>query len=155
MVLYTWTNISLSNWQFLIPCYHQNSQRFIVKHILFQHSKHDLFSLFPFDRFRLLVGHVFSPEITYTFIYDLKASFVVDWTLHIHFLYCAFISTYNPRNVFLRQIVNGKEFQFLKIRMIWNKETFANKPKFVSKNFNKHNSLPPNFSIVKPVKKGY
>jgi len=26
MVLYTWTNISISNWQFLIPCYHQNSK---------------------------------------------------------------------------------------------------------------------------------
>jgi len=25
MVLYTWTNISISNWQFLIPCYRQNS----------------------------------------------------------------------------------------------------------------------------------
>jgi len=37
MVLYTWTNISNSNWQFLIPCYDQNSLRFIVKHILFQH----------------------------------------------------------------------------------------------------------------------
>jgi len=24
MFLYTWTNISISNWQFLIPCYHQN-----------------------------------------------------------------------------------------------------------------------------------
>ena len=36
MVLYTWTNISISNWQFLIPCYHQNSKG-NVKHILFQH----------------------------------------------------------------------------------------------------------------------
>jgi len=26
MVLYTWTNISISNWRFLIPCYHQNSK---------------------------------------------------------------------------------------------------------------------------------
>jgi len=38
MVLYTWTNISNTNCQFLIPCYHQNSLRFIVKHILFQQS---------------------------------------------------------------------------------------------------------------------
>ena len=36
MVLHTWTNISISNWQFLILCYHQNS-RVYVKHILFQH----------------------------------------------------------------------------------------------------------------------
>jgi len=35
MVLHTWTNISISNWQFLIPCYHQNSKG-NVKHILFQ-----------------------------------------------------------------------------------------------------------------------
>ena len=34
MVLQTWTNISISNWQFLIPCYHQNSKGH-VKHILF------------------------------------------------------------------------------------------------------------------------
>jgi len=26
MVLHTWTNINISNWQFLIPCYHQNSK---------------------------------------------------------------------------------------------------------------------------------
>jgi len=26
MVLQTWTNISISNWHFLIPCYHQNSK---------------------------------------------------------------------------------------------------------------------------------
>ena len=37
MVLYTWTNVSNTNCQFLIPCYHQNSLGFIVKHILFQH----------------------------------------------------------------------------------------------------------------------
>jgi len=35
MVLHTWTNISISNWQFLIPCYHQNSNG-NVKHILFK-----------------------------------------------------------------------------------------------------------------------
>jgi len=35
MVLHTWTNISISNWQFLILCYHQNSKG-NVKHILFQ-----------------------------------------------------------------------------------------------------------------------
>jgi len=39
MVLYTWTNISNTNCQFLIPCYHQNSLRFIVKHILFQQAR--------------------------------------------------------------------------------------------------------------------
>jgi len=38
MVLHTWTNISISNWQFLIPCYHQNSKG-NVKHILFQQRK--------------------------------------------------------------------------------------------------------------------
>jgi len=27
---YTWTNISISNWQFLIPCYHQNSQEVML-----------------------------------------------------------------------------------------------------------------------------
>jgi len=32
------SNISNSNCQFLIPCYHQNYLRFIVKHILFQHK---------------------------------------------------------------------------------------------------------------------
>jgi len=37
MVLHTWTNISTSNWQFLIPCYHQNL-RVYVKYILFQHT---------------------------------------------------------------------------------------------------------------------
>ena len=26
MVLHTWTNISISNWHILIPCYHQNSK---------------------------------------------------------------------------------------------------------------------------------
>jgi len=36
LVLYTWTNVSNINCQFLIPCYHQNSSGFIVKHILFQ-----------------------------------------------------------------------------------------------------------------------
>jgi len=36
MVLYTWTNVSNTICQFLIPCYHQNSLGFIVKHILFQ-----------------------------------------------------------------------------------------------------------------------
>ena len=35
LIMYTWTNISISNWQFLIPCYHQNSKG-NVKHILFQ-----------------------------------------------------------------------------------------------------------------------
>jgi len=35
MVLHTWTNISISNWHFLIPCYHQNSKG-NVKHILFE-----------------------------------------------------------------------------------------------------------------------
>jgi len=35
MVLHTWTNISISNWQFLIPCYDQNLKVY-VKHILFQ-----------------------------------------------------------------------------------------------------------------------
>ena len=30
MVLYTWTNISISNWQFLIPCYHQNSKEVML-----------------------------------------------------------------------------------------------------------------------------
>ena len=30
MVLHTWTNISISNWQFLIPCYHQNSQEVML-----------------------------------------------------------------------------------------------------------------------------
>jgi len=30
MVLHTWTNISISNWQFLIPCYHQNSQEIML-----------------------------------------------------------------------------------------------------------------------------
>ena len=35
MVSYTWTNISISNWHFLIPCYHQNSKgNGNVKHIL-------------------------------------------------------------------------------------------------------------------------
>jgi len=38
MVMYTWTNISISNWQFLIPCYHQNSKG-NVKHILFQQGR--------------------------------------------------------------------------------------------------------------------
>ena len=38
MVLYTWTNNSNSNCQFLIPCYHQNSLRCIFKPILFQQS---------------------------------------------------------------------------------------------------------------------
>ena len=36
LFLHTWTNISISNWQFLIPCYHQNLKG-NVKHILFQH----------------------------------------------------------------------------------------------------------------------
>jgi len=35
MVLHTWTNIIISNWQFLIPCYHQNSKGNVI-HILFQ-----------------------------------------------------------------------------------------------------------------------
>jgi len=30
MVQYTWTNISISNWQFLIPCYHENSQEVVL-----------------------------------------------------------------------------------------------------------------------------
>jgi len=30
MVMYTWTNISISYWQFLIPCYHQNSQEVVL-----------------------------------------------------------------------------------------------------------------------------
>jgi len=38
MVLYTWTNVSNTNCQFSIPCYHQNSLGFIVKHILFQQN---------------------------------------------------------------------------------------------------------------------
>ena len=37
MVLHTWTNISIPNWHFLIPCYHQNSKG-NGKHILFQQS---------------------------------------------------------------------------------------------------------------------
>ena len=40
MVLHTWTNISISNWQFLIPCYHQNSKG-NVKQILLQHNSHN------------------------------------------------------------------------------------------------------------------
>jgi len=32
MILHTWTNISISNWHILIPCYHQNSKD-NVKHI--------------------------------------------------------------------------------------------------------------------------
>jgi len=36
--VYTWTNISISNWKFLIPCYHQNSQEVVFKHILFQQN---------------------------------------------------------------------------------------------------------------------
>ena len=35
MVLHAWTNISISNWHILIPCYHQNSKG-NVKHTLFQ-----------------------------------------------------------------------------------------------------------------------
>jgi len=35
MVLRTWTNISIFNWQFLTPSYHQNLKG-NVKHILFQ-----------------------------------------------------------------------------------------------------------------------
>ena len=42
MVLHTWTNINISNWQFLIPCYHQNSKG-NVKHILFQQWYPSLF----------------------------------------------------------------------------------------------------------------
>jgi hypothetical protein len=38
MVLHTWTNISISDWHFLIPCYHQNSKG-NVKHILFHHLR--------------------------------------------------------------------------------------------------------------------
>ena len=38
MVLHTWTNISISDWQFLIPCYHKNLKG-NVKHILFQQRK--------------------------------------------------------------------------------------------------------------------
>jgi len=30
MVLYTWKKISISNWQFLIPCYHQNSKEVML-----------------------------------------------------------------------------------------------------------------------------
>jgi len=30
MILYIWTNISISNWHFLIPCYHQNSQEVVL-----------------------------------------------------------------------------------------------------------------------------
>ena len=37
LVLHTWTNINISNWQFLILCYHQNSKG-NVKYILFQHE---------------------------------------------------------------------------------------------------------------------
>jgi len=37
MVLHTWTQISISNWQFLIPCYHLNLKG-NAKHILFQQS---------------------------------------------------------------------------------------------------------------------
>ena len=37
MVLHTWTNMSISNWHFLIPFYLQNSKG-NVKHILFQQS---------------------------------------------------------------------------------------------------------------------
>ena len=40
MVLHTWTNISISSWKFLIPCYHQNFKVY-VKHILFQHSQQE------------------------------------------------------------------------------------------------------------------
>jgi len=35
MVLYTWTNISISNWQYLIPCYHQNSQEAMLNTFCF------------------------------------------------------------------------------------------------------------------------
>jgi len=38
MVLHTWTNISISNWHILIPCYHQNS-KVSVKHTLFQQNR--------------------------------------------------------------------------------------------------------------------
>jgi len=30
MILHTWTNINISNWQFLIPYYHQNSQEIML-----------------------------------------------------------------------------------------------------------------------------
>jgi len=31
MVLYTWTKFSITNWQFLIPCYHQNLERWFCE----------------------------------------------------------------------------------------------------------------------------
>jgi len=34
MVLYIWTSISISNWQFLIPCYHQNSKETVLTHFV-------------------------------------------------------------------------------------------------------------------------
>ena len=46
MVLYTRTNVSNTNCQFLILCYHQNSLGFIVKHILFQQFQLMIYSLF-------------------------------------------------------------------------------------------------------------
>jgi len=52
MVLHTWTNISISNWQFLIPCYHQNLKG-NVKHILFQQSP-------PFWWWQTLVFKIFN-----------------------------------------------------------------------------------------------
>ena len=52
MVLHTWTNISISNWQFLIPCYHQNLKD-NVKHILFQQSP-------PFWWWQTLVFKIFN-----------------------------------------------------------------------------------------------
>ena len=45
MVLHTWTNISISNWQFLIPCYHQNLKG-NVKHTLFQQLLATLFTVY-------------------------------------------------------------------------------------------------------------
>jgi len=97
MVLHTWTNISISNWQFLIPCYHQNSKG-NVKHILFQHNLGYYFILLIENHpknFRGLMINLdfveFMPFMGSTRLYDLTNFFMFLWIEDLLSIYSLFL----------------------------------------------------------------
>ena len=80
LVLHTWTNISIFNWQFLILCYHQNSKG-NVKHILFQHSLH----IFLINLYFMLLDFIKSNQTNYL-VANLKEPLYIFFNNVIEFL---------------------------------------------------------------------
>jgi len=92
MVLYIWTNVSNTNCQFLIPCYHQNSLGFIVKHILFQH--HHLYDDAAKNNKIDMLGRIakFTMELyNLWFLFSRIGNsryYVEDWSSYVNLLTC-------------------------------------------------------------------